>query len=152
MWCPTIDSGRSSVNLRQWFAGTQVEPRRGLIRERRSNAFRRSSSSRSTSGWTPLTSFPAWPTFTTGAIIFETLGGSYFDAHWKGDLGCLGLTTIEETLEMVVIVIFLHALLSFRELGRPVAGGPIDVRTFLALARRRLRGKRYCWNLSASPE
>jgi len=52
--------------------------------------------------------------FVTGAIGMEMLGGYYADTHqqWNRNIW-LGLTTVEEGLEMFGVIIFIRALLSY---------------------------------------
>lgn len=53
--------------------------------------------------------------FVTGAIGFEMLGGLHFEAHGGKTIGYVALQTVEETLEMVGIFIFLYALADYLE-------------------------------------
>lgn len=53
--------------------------------------------------------------FVTGAIGFEMLGGLYFEAHGGKTIAYVALQTVEETLEMVGIVLFLYALADYLE-------------------------------------
>lgn len=48
--------------------------------------------------------------FVSGAIGMEMLGGAYFDRHGSQNVTYVALQTIEEVLEMVGIIIFIHAL------------------------------------------
>ncbi|HEX7022002.1 MAG TPA: hypothetical protein VF171_04025 [Trueperaceae bacterium] len=78
--------------------------------------------------------------FLSGAVGFEMLGGRYAELHgldtagMTNDLGLTVYQTIEETLEMAGVVLFIYALLSYIRatfplrvtIGRAAAGGEHD--------------------------
>jgi hypothetical protein len=52
--------------------------------------------------------------FVTGAIGMEMIGGAYTEAFgYNADLTYVFLTTVEETLEMIAVLVLLYALLSY---------------------------------------
>lgn len=52
--------------------------------------------------------------YLAGAVGMELVGGSYFERHGK-DLTYAVLNTIEETLEFVGVIVFITALLEYRQ-------------------------------------
>ena len=56
--------------------------------------------------------------FVAGAIGMEMISGYYTDLYNSDNITYAALTTLEELLEMLGIVIFIHALLSYRRLSR----------------------------------
>jgi hypothetical protein len=51
--------------------------------------------------------------FLTGALGFEALGGMYAETHGRRNLGYGGLTTVEETLEMLGIALAAFGLVEY---------------------------------------
>ena len=51
--------------------------------------------------------------FLTGAVGFELIGGHHAQLYGRRSLSYTILTSIEETLEMVGLVIFIHALIDY---------------------------------------
>jgi hypothetical protein len=51
--------------------------------------------------------------YVVGAIGVEMLTGLYFESHGGGNPGYVALQTVEETLEMSGIVIFIFALADY---------------------------------------
>jgi len=56
--------------------------------------------------------------YLVGALGMELVGGHYSDLHGREDLTYSMLTTIEETLELAGLVLFIHALMTY--IGRHV--------------------------------
>ncbi len=84
--------------------------------------------------------------FVTGAIGFEMLGGLHFEKYGGKTIVYVALQTVEETLEMVGIVMFLYALADYLEahLGgihvRLVGDSKVRGRTTFELAEPQLGG------------
>ena len=51
--------------------------------------------------------------FVFGAIGMEMIGGTYFDRHGGQNVTYVAIQTVEETLEMVGIIVFIHALAEY---------------------------------------
>lgn len=67
--------------------------------------------------------------FVFGAVGMEVLGGAYFDRHGSENVTYVALQSFEEILEMVGIIVFIHALAeyavaSFGRMGMAVAAAP----------------------------
>lgn len=50
-----------------------------------------------------------------GALGFELIGGNYLSLHAARDLTYSFITTVEESMEMIGIIIFIHTLLKYIE-------------------------------------
>lgn len=52
-------------------------------------------------------------TFVTGALVFEAIGGAYYESiDQSTDMTYVLISTVEETLEMAGLIVFLHAVLT----------------------------------------
>jgi hypothetical protein len=51
--------------------------------------------------------------FVFGALGMEMVGGAYFDSHGSQNVTYVALQTVEEILEMVGIIVFIHALAEY---------------------------------------
>lgn len=58
--------------------------------------------------------------FVAGAVGMEMIGGNYTQLYGRQTLGFVALATIEETLEMVGIAVFVKALLEYLQLNHRV--------------------------------
>jgi hypothetical protein len=53
--------------------------------------------------------------FIAGAIGFELIGGGYGDRHGFENMTYAMIVTLEESLEMAGVIVFIHALISYIE-------------------------------------
>jgi hypothetical protein len=64
--------------------------------------------------------------FLTGALLFEAIGGWYYERiEQSTDMVYVTITTVEETLEIAGLILFLHTLLNY--LSKMLPGGRIEV-------------------------
>jgi hypothetical protein len=64
--------------------------------------------------------------FLTGALLFEAFGGWYYERiEQSTDMVYVTITTVEETLEIAGLILFLHTLLNY--LSKMLPGGRIEV-------------------------
>ncbi|CAN5553282.1 MAG: hypothetical protein H0V47_08515 [Chloroflexia bacterium] len=65
-------------------------------------------------------------TFVTGALVFEAIGGAYYESiDQNADMTYVLIATVEESLEMAGLIIFLHAVLAY--LSATMQGGAIRI-------------------------
>jgi hypothetical protein len=51
--------------------------------------------------------------FIGGALGFELVGGRWVELHGKENLTCSMIATVEESLEMAGVIVFIYALLKY---------------------------------------
>ena len=67
--------------------------------------------------------------FLAGAIGLEMLGGWYSSMHGERNPVWVALATLEETLEMVGLTVFVYALLTYIPVGLPDAAWRLQIRS-----------------------